>query len=386
MHARAYPISIDLEMFAELAAGEAVRALQEQLRETFLADGGRLVLRVDRTDPSKNIVRGFQAFGAMLDDHPELVGRVTFLAMLQPSRQDVPEYADYVAGIGAAVAEVNARHGSSERQAIDLRMADDMAFAVAAYSLCDVLVVNAVNDGMNLVAKEMVVVNSRDGVLALSENTGAHEELGRLRGDAAPVRRGPAGRRPARGPDPGPQDAAPLRTWPRRAERGAQQRRRPAGWTSQLADLADLAQGRRSSAPRGPGRLLGSERHGPVRRARARSPATCSGPRASRCTARQVLDALDAEAGRGRRALAPTTVLTCSPGSSARAWCAGPGTGASHPYAPTAEPGRAHRRADGGAPRRRRRPRRPCSPASSVRSAPTDAGRPAGAPSTSAPR
>jgi trehalose 6-phosphate synthase len=108
----------------------------------------------------------------------ELAAKVTFLALLQPSRQDVPEYADYLAEIGATVARVNAAHGAEGRAAIDLRLVDDLALAVAAYRVCDVLMVNALADGMNLVAKEAVVVNRRDGVLALSENTGAHQELG----------------------------------------------------------------------------------------------------------------------------------------------------------------------------------------------------------------
>jgi trehalose 6-phosphate synthase len=109
---------------------------------------------------------------------PELHGRVQFLALLQPSRQDVPEYATYLADIGAAAASVNAKHGTGDWQPVDLRLASDMALATAAYRRCDVLVVNAVADGMNLVAKEAVVVNERDMVLALSEATGAHDELG----------------------------------------------------------------------------------------------------------------------------------------------------------------------------------------------------------------
>jgi trehalose 6-phosphate synthase len=176
--ARAYPISIDIEELERTAASEPVQDHVRALEEAFLGEGRQLIVRVDRTDPSKNIVRGFRAFGLMLDQHPELRERVTFLASLMPSRQDVPEYADYLAEIGAIVAEINARHHAEGWQPIDLRLQQDLAFAVAAYTLADVLVVNAVNDGMNLVAKEAVVVNTRDGVLALSENTGAHEELG----------------------------------------------------------------------------------------------------------------------------------------------------------------------------------------------------------------
>ena len=176
--ARHYPISIDVAAIRELAASPEVAEHAAALAETFGGDDRQLILRVDRTDPSKNIVRGFEAFGTLLDDHPDLAGRVSFLALLQPSRQDVPEYADYLAEIGATVARINAAHGGEGWEPVDLRLGDDLALAVAAYSVCDVLMVNALADGMNLVAKESVVVNRRDGVLALSENTGAHQELG----------------------------------------------------------------------------------------------------------------------------------------------------------------------------------------------------------------
>ena len=176
--ARHYPISIDVAAIRELAASDEVAEQAATLTEAFRDEDLQLILRVDRTDPSKNIVRGFEAFATLLDDHPELAGKVGFLAMLQPSRQDVPEYADYLAEIGATVARINAAHGREGYQPIDLRLADDLATAVAAYTVCDVLMVNALADGMNLVAKEAVVVSRRDGVLALSENTGAHQELG----------------------------------------------------------------------------------------------------------------------------------------------------------------------------------------------------------------
>jgi len=176
--ARAYPISVDVESVEKLAASEDVGAHCKAIETAYLQDGHQLIVRVDRTDPSKNIVRGFRAFGILLDEHPELRGRVTFLASLMPSRTDVPEYADYLAQVGAVVAEINARHHMEGWQPIDIRLQEDMPFAIAAYQLADVLVVNAVNDGMNLVAKESVLVNSRDGVLLLSETAGAHEELG----------------------------------------------------------------------------------------------------------------------------------------------------------------------------------------------------------------
>jgi trehalose 6-phosphate synthase len=137
-----------------------------------------LILRVDRADLSKNIVRGFKAYDLMLDEHPDLLERVTFLALIQPSRTDVEEYPLYMDKIRRVVADVNLKHGTADWQPIDLRIQDDMDTVFAAYKLFDLLVVNAIFDGMNLVAKEAVIVSQRDGVLALSENTGAHEEMG----------------------------------------------------------------------------------------------------------------------------------------------------------------------------------------------------------------
>jgi trehalose 6-phosphate synthase len=176
--ARTYPISIDVDALVEIAASKAVRNRLDDLEQWLVADEAKLIVRVDRTDPSKNIVRGFLAFEKLLDDHPELVGKVRFLAFLQPSRLEVPEYAQYVAEIGSVVARVNARYTRRGEAPIDLRLHEDFPTAVAAYSICDVVLVNSIADGMNLVAKEAVSVSRRDAVLALSESTGAHEELG----------------------------------------------------------------------------------------------------------------------------------------------------------------------------------------------------------------
>jgi trehalose 6-phosphate synthase len=137
-----------------------------------------LVLRVDRTDPSKNVVRGFRAFELYLDEHPEMHGRVTMLALLDPSRQDIPEYAEYLGAIQRTARVVNDRFQQEGWTPIDLQIRDDFPQAVAAYKQFDALLVNAIYDGLNLVAKEAPLVNERDGVLILSENAGVHEELG----------------------------------------------------------------------------------------------------------------------------------------------------------------------------------------------------------------
>jgi trehalose 6-phosphate synthase len=172
---RVHPISVDAEEFEVLAASAEVRELEEGIvrdRPEFL------ILRVDRTDPSKNVVRGFRAYELLLDAHPELHERVQLLALLDPSRQEIPEYAEYVGAIQRAARAVNDRFQRSGWVPIDLQIQDNFHQAVAAYKQFDVLLVNAIFDGMNLVAKEAPLVNERDGVLILSENTGAHEELG----------------------------------------------------------------------------------------------------------------------------------------------------------------------------------------------------------------
>ena len=107
------------------------------------------------------MLRGFTAFDVFLEQHPEFRERVTFIAQLMPSRTDVPEYAEYLERIEAVVAVVNHRHGSPDWMPIQLKLRDDLEEAVAAYKHYDVLMVNAMFDGMNLVAKEGPMVNER---------------------------------------------------------------------------------------------------------------------------------------------------------------------------------------------------------------------------------
>jgi len=172
---RAYPLPIDATAIKKVARAPAVA---EHERELLARRRDHLILRVDRADLSKNVLRGFSAFDLFLEQHPEFGERVTFIAQLMPSRTDVPEYAEYLERIEALVAVVNHRHGTPDWMPIQLKLRDDLEEAVAAYKHYDVLLVNAMFDGMNLVAKEGPLVNERNGVSILSENTGAHEELG----------------------------------------------------------------------------------------------------------------------------------------------------------------------------------------------------------------
>jgi trehalose 6-phosphate synthase len=171
---RARPISVDPVEFDSLAGSARVLAEEEEITE---GRAEKLILRVDRADPSKNVVRGFKAFELYLETHPEMHGRVSMLALLDPTRQDIPEYSEYLGAIQRAARLVNDRFGREGWLPLVLRIEDNFPQAVAAYKQFDVLLVNAIFDGMNLVAKEAPLVNTRDGVLILSENAGAHEEL-----------------------------------------------------------------------------------------------------------------------------------------------------------------------------------------------------------------
>jgi trehalose 6-phosphate synthase len=172
---RAYPLPIDHAAARATAQSPRVTELERELarrRRDFM------ILRVDRADLSKNVLRGFSAFDLFLEQHPEFSERVTFVAQLMPSRTDVPEYAEYLERIEALVAVVNHRHGTPDWMPIQLKLRDDLEEAFASYKHYDVLLVNAMFDGMNLVAKEGPLINENAGVSILSENTGAHEELG----------------------------------------------------------------------------------------------------------------------------------------------------------------------------------------------------------------
>lgn len=178
---RAYPISVDIRAMAGLATHEEVLR-QEQLIASWRPEF--LILRVDRTDLSKNIVRGFLAYERLLETHPELLGRVVFWALLQRSRQTVDAYRSYLGALVSAAAHVNRRFQTGSWMPIRLEVEENLYKAVAAYKSYDALLVNPIYDGMNLVAKEGVLCNTTDGVLVLSENAGSYEELG---SDALPI-------------------------------------------------------------------------------------------------------------------------------------------------------------------------------------------------------
>jgi len=171
---RVYPISVDLRSVRRLAKARSTARERQHLQRRL---GEQTILRVDRIDPSKNIVRGFQALDQLLRRHPEHLGRVRLLALLVPSRLGIEEYRQYVHEVIVAAQRLNLEYGDREWQPVELIVGEDRARAFAAMQLYDVLLVNPIIDGMNLVAKEGPMVKERDGVLVISEGAGASEEL-----------------------------------------------------------------------------------------------------------------------------------------------------------------------------------------------------------------
>lgn len=149
------------------------------LREQIGGDGSRkTIVRVDRTELSKNIVRGLHAYRELLDTHPEWRECVVHVAFAYPSRQDLAVYRDYTAEVQRVATAINAEYGTDDWTPVVLHVKDDFARSLAAYRLADVALVNPIRDGMNLVAKEVPVVSDQGCALVLSREAGAYEELG----------------------------------------------------------------------------------------------------------------------------------------------------------------------------------------------------------------
>ena len=174
---RHYPISIDSEAVRQTAYSQEARAYERYLPTHW---NEFTILRVDRAEPSKNIIRGFHAFDRFLEAHPEFQNRVNFIAVTQPSRLDVEEYRNYLDDMSATVGRINARYANVETgwQPIQIIMGESYPRVLAAMKWYDVLMVNAIIDGMNLVAKEGALINERSGVIIMSEGAGSALQLG----------------------------------------------------------------------------------------------------------------------------------------------------------------------------------------------------------------
>ncbi len=172
------PLSTDPDRLRAEAAAPAVGAALARLEDSIGGPDRLAIVRVDRLELSKNLLRGFWAYEELLDQVPEHRGQVVFIALAYPTRQGLPEYLAYQDEVENTVARINERWGTPGWTPIVLEVEDDYPRSLAALTRSDVLLVNPVRDGLNLVAKEGPLVNTRDGVLALSREAGAFDELG----------------------------------------------------------------------------------------------------------------------------------------------------------------------------------------------------------------
>ncbi|MFC8670957.1 trehalose-6-phosphate synthase [Streptomyces sp. NPDC057199] len=157
---------------------ERLAVLREQIGTAPDGSARKAIVRVDRTELSKNIVRGLLAFRELLEERPEWRERVVHVAFAYPSRQDLAVYRDYTAEVQRVADEINSQYGTPGWTPVLLNLKDDFARSLASYRLADVALVNPIRDGMNLVAKEVPVVSDDGCVLVLSREAGAYEELG----------------------------------------------------------------------------------------------------------------------------------------------------------------------------------------------------------------
>ena len=174
-YVRLYPLSINVGEVQRIS--NSPRALEHEEKLISVRSGTTTIVRIDRAEPNKNVVRGFRAFELLLSRHPELKGKINFLAFLVPSRTHIRQYQRYMEEINQLVAKINETFGTEDWQPITTFMENNYTQAIAGMKLYDVLLVNTLMEGMNLVAKEGPVVNTRDGVLVLSETSGAFEQL-----------------------------------------------------------------------------------------------------------------------------------------------------------------------------------------------------------------
>ncbi|MFD6115609.1 trehalose-6-phosphate synthase [Streptomyces yangpuensis] len=172
-----YPLGVDADELRALARRPEVEAKLAELRAEI--GDRRTIARVDRTELSKNILRGLLAYRELLTVHPEWRGRVVHLASAYPSRQDLKVYRDYTAAVSELAAQINAEFAAEDWQPVLVSVKDDFTRSLAVYRMADVALVNPVRDGMNLVAKEIPVVSEAGCAVVLSTGAGAYEELRR---------------------------------------------------------------------------------------------------------------------------------------------------------------------------------------------------------------
>ena len=171
---KVYPISINVAEVQRIANSPRATDYESRLAPYC---NEKTIVRIDRAEPNKNIVRGFKAYELMLSRYPELRGKVNFLAFLVPSRTHIRQYQRYMDEIMQTVQQINNSFGDADWQPVHTFVENNYTQAIAGMKLYDALLVNTIMEGMNLVAKEGPVVNTRNGVLVLSTSSGVHHQL-----------------------------------------------------------------------------------------------------------------------------------------------------------------------------------------------------------------
>jgi len=173
---RVHALGVDAEQLRDRASQPDVVSRHEALRRRV--GESQVLVRVDRTELSKNIVRGLLAYRELLRTHPEHRGRVVHVVLAYPSRHDLPDYRAYTAEVQRVAREIDDEFATAEWSPIVLEVNDDYPRSLAALQIADVLVVNPLRDGMNLVAKEGPVLSGDGLAMVLSREAGAADEFG----------------------------------------------------------------------------------------------------------------------------------------------------------------------------------------------------------------
>ncbi|WP_331275708.1 trehalose-6-phosphate synthase [Methanobacterium veterum] len=170
-----YPISVDTKKLNEFAKSDEVLKQEQYVKK--IKGNNFLIYRTERTDPSKNIIRGFKAYDLFFQKHPEFKGKVTFFITGVTTRENVKEYRDYKTNVNNIITEINAKYSKDGWKPIVPHFDAEYSLVTAAFKNYDCLLINSINDGMNIVPKEGSIVNENDGILIISETTGAYDEL-----------------------------------------------------------------------------------------------------------------------------------------------------------------------------------------------------------------
>ncbi len=171
-----FPMGIDYEKYASAGKSKAVQAAIRRYRRRY--KGRKVIVAVDRMDPSKGLVERLKAYQLLLERNPSLHGKVIFSMVAAPSRTDIAAYQRLAQRLDKLVAEINGTYGTDQWQPVDyMNVTQPFEEVTALFQVADVAFIAPLRDGMNLAAKEFVASTHKNAVLILSETAGAAEEL-----------------------------------------------------------------------------------------------------------------------------------------------------------------------------------------------------------------